>query len=63
MTGFGIANISHQVGGFLGAWLGGLAISNLGSYQLMWWGDIALASLAALCNLPIREARVSLQAA
>jgi predicted MFS family arabinose efflux permease len=50
--------LSHQIGGFLGAWLGGLAISNLGSYDLMWWADIALASLAALCNLPIGEAPV-----
>ncbi|MEC5384999.1 MFS transporter [Uliginosibacterium sp. H3] len=58
---FGLTLLSHQVGGFLGAWLGGLAISNLGSYDLMWWADIALASLAALCNLPIREAPVSRQ--
>lgn len=55
---FGLTLLSHQIGGFLGAWLGGLAISNLGSYDLMWWADIALASLAALCNLPIREAPV-----
>jgi predicted MFS family arabinose efflux permease len=53
---FGLTLLSHQIGGFLGAWLGGLAISRLGNYQVMWWADIALASLAALCNLPIREA-------
>ena len=55
---FGLTLLSHQVGGFLGAWLGGLAISRLGSYDLMWWADIALAAAAALCNLPIREARL-----
>jgi len=55
---FGLTLLSHQIGGFLGAWLGGLAISHLGSYQVMWWGDIALATLAAFCNLPIREALV-----
>jgi predicted MFS family arabinose efflux permease len=51
--------LSHQVGGFLGAWLGGLAITNLGDYTIMWYADAALAALAALCNLPIREARIA----
>lgn len=55
---FGLTLLSHQVGGFLGAWLGGLAISRLGNYDWMWWADIALALLAALLNLPIREARM-----
>ncbi len=55
---FGLTLLSHQTGGFLGAWLGGLAITELGNYDLMWWADIALALLAAALNLPIREARV-----
>ena len=55
---FGMTLLSHQIGGFLGAWLGGLAITRLGDYTWMWWADIALAALAALLNLPIREARV-----
>ncbi len=55
---FGMTLLSHQIGGFLGAWLGGLAITQLGDYTWMWWADIALAALAALLNLPIREARV-----
>lgn len=55
---FGLTLLSHQVGGFFGAWLGGLAITRTGSYDWMWYGDIALASAAALCNLPIREAKV-----
>lgn len=55
---FGLTLLSHQIGGFLGAWLGGLAFVEWGRYDAMWWADIALASLAALCNLPIREERV-----
>ncbi|GAA5165318.1 MFS transporter [Viridibacterium curvum] len=55
---FGLTLLSHQVGGFFGAWLGGLAITRLGDYSVMWWIDIALAATAALCNLPIREAKL-----
>lgn len=55
---FGLTLLSHQIGGFLGAWLGGIAITELGNYNLMWWADIALALLAAVLNLPIREARI-----
>jgi predicted MFS family arabinose efflux permease len=52
---FGLTLLSHQTGGFLGAWLGGLAISHFGDYLWMWYADAALAAGAALCNLPIRE--------
>ena len=52
---FGLTLLSHQIGGFFGAWLGGLAVSSTGSYDWMWYADIALASAAALVNLPIRE--------
>jgi predicted MFS family arabinose efflux permease len=52
---FGLTLLSHQIGGFLGAWLGGVAMAKLGSYQWMWYADIALALFAALINLPIRE--------
>ena len=55
---FGLTLLSHQIGGFLGALLGGLAITRLGDYTWMWWADIALAALAAVLNLPIREAKV-----
>jgi MFS family permease len=54
---FGIALLSHQIGGFLGAWLGGVALKYTGSYDWVWYADIALAIAAALCNLPIREAK------
>ncbi len=55
---FGLTLLSHQVGGFFGAWLGGIAITAQRNYDWMWYADIALATLAALCNLPIREAPV-----
>ena len=55
---FGLTLLSHQIGGFFGAWLGGLAVDNTGSYLWMWYADMALAGVAALVNLPIREARV-----
>lgn len=54
---FGIVMLSHQVGGFLGAWLGGKALEATGSYDWMWLADITLCLFAALIHLPIREAR------
>jgi predicted MFS family arabinose efflux permease len=55
---FGLTLLSHQVGGFLGAYLGGLALTFNGDYQWMWWADIALSAMAALINLPIKEAPI-----
>src|SRR5574343_277720 len=55
---FGLTLLSHQIGGFLGAWLGGLAITQFGDFSWMWYADMALAAAAALVNLPIREAPV-----
>lgn len=55
---FGLTLLSHQTGGFLGAYLGGLAITHFGDFGWMWYADMALAALAALVNLPIREAPV-----
>ena len=54
---FGLVMVTHQVGGFLGAWLGGKAFEANGSYDWMWYADILLAVAAALIHLPIREAR------
>jgi len=59
---FGLTLLSHQIGGFLGAWLGGLAIEATGSYQWMWYADIALALFAAAASLPVREASPKLAA-
>ena len=52
---FGLTLLSHQLGGFFGAWLGGVVMERFGNYSLMWYGDMALALLAAAANLPIRE--------
>ena len=57
---FGLTLLSHQIGGFFGAWLGGVVVVNNGNYLWMWWADIILALSAALVNLPIREDRLAL---
>ncbi len=55
---FGLATFTHQIGGFFGAWLGGIALVSFGDYNWMWYADIVLALLAAFVNLPIREAKL-----
>lgn len=55
---FGMTLLSHQIGGFFGAWLGGVTISRFGDYSWMWYLDIGFALLAAFANLPIREAKL-----
>ena len=52
---FGLVMLTHQVGGFLGAWLGGKVFEATGNYDLVWYVDILLALGAALVHLPIRE--------
>ena len=51
----GIVFFSHQVGAFLGVWLGGLLFDIYGSYDIVWWLSIALGVLAALVHFPIDE--------
>lgn len=53
---FGTVMFSHQIGGFLGAWLGGKVFEYTGAYDWIWYVDILLAIFAALVHLPIREA-------
>src|SRR5581483_4964404 len=53
---FGIVMLSHQVGAFFGAWLGGTVFERTGSYDWLWYMDIMLAIGAALVHMPIREA-------
>ena len=55
---FGLTLLTHQIGGFLGAWLGGLFVDHTGNYAWMWYLDMALALFAALINLPIKEEKV-----
>jgi MFS family permease len=52
---FGFAFFSHQVGGFLGVWLGGVLFERTGSYEVIWWLSIALGVISAIINLPIIE--------
>jgi len=55
---FGVVMLTHQLGGFLGAFLGGKVFDATGSYNWIWYADIALAVGAALIHLPIREAEL-----
>ena len=52
---YGFAFFSHQVGGFLGVWLGGVLYESMGNYQFVWWLSVALGVASALINLPIVE--------
>jgi len=56
---FGIVFFSHQIGGFLGAWLGGYLFDTTGSYDLVWWISVALGLASAALHLPIDEKPVS----
>ena len=60
---FGVVMLSHQVGGFLGAWLGGRVFEATGNYDWVWYIDIVLAAGAALVHIPIKEARLPARAA
>jgi len=51
----GIVFLGHQVGSFVGVWLGGRVYAETGSYDLVWWISVALALLAAVLCLPVRE--------
>ena len=57
---FGISMLSHQVGAFFGAYLGGLAMAEWGNLDAMWIADMVLAGIAALVNLPIKEPAVKM---
>jgi predicted MFS family arabinose efflux permease len=60
---FGLVMLTHQLGGFLGAWLGGRMFEATGSYNVVWYIDIVLAVAASLIHLPIREASLPVRAA
>ncbi|MDH4053083.1 MAG: MFS transporter [Rubrivivax sp.] len=55
----GFVFLSHQVGSFLGAWLGGRLYDLSGSYDIVWWIAVALGLCAALINLPLRETAIA----
>ena len=54
---YGIVFLSHQIGSFLGVWLGGRLYDLTGNYTLVWWVGIGVGAFSALVNLPIRENR------
>ena len=55
----GFVFFSHQIGSFLGVWLGGKLYDTTGSYDIVWWIAVALGIFAALVNLPVRESAIS----
>ena len=60
---FGFVFFSHQVGAFIGVWLGGRLFDTTGSYDVVWWLSVALGVFAAIVHWPIREAPVERQPA
>jgi predicted MFS family arabinose efflux permease len=54
----GFVFLSHQVGSFLGVWLGGLLFDATGSYAIVWWIAVALSVMAVAANLPVRESPI-----
>ncbi len=54
----GFVFLSHQIGSFLGVWMGGLLYDATGSYDVVWWIAVALGVFAALANVPVREAPI-----
>ena len=55
----GVVFLSHQIGSFLGVWLGGKLFDATGSYDVVWWIAVALSGLAVAANLPVRETPIS----
>ncbi len=55
----GFVFLSHQIGSFLGVWLGGKLYDTTGSYDIVWWIAVALGIFAALVNLPVRETAIA----
>jgi predicted MFS family arabinose efflux permease len=57
----GFVFFSHQIGSFMGVWLGGVLYDRTGSYDVVWWLAIALGVFAALVNLPVKETAIQRQ--
>jgi len=60
---YGIVFLSHQLGSFLGVWMGGKFYDLYGSYEAVWWVGVGVGAFSAIVHLPVREARVRMQAA
>ena len=55
---YGIVFLSHQIGGFIGIWLGGRLYDVYGDYTLVWWIGLSVGAFSAIVHLPIRERRL-----
>ena len=60
---YGFVFLSHQIGSFLGVWLGGALYDRFGDYTMVWWVGVGVGAFSALIHLPIREAPARLPAA
>jgi len=58
----GFVFLSHQLGSFMGVWLGGKLYDATGSYDVVWWIAVALGVFAAIINLPVREHAIARRA-
>jgi predicted MFS family arabinose efflux permease len=54
----GLVFLSHQLGSFMGVWLGGKLYDRTGSYDIVWWIAVALGVMAGLANLPVKETAI-----
>ena len=52
---YGVVFLSHQIGGFLGVWLGGMMYDLAGGYTLVWWIGVGVGAFSAVVHLPVRE--------
>ncbi|AWB47261.1 MFS transporter [Gemmobacter aquarius] len=60
---YGVVFLSHQIGGFLGVWLGGMMYDLTGGYSVVWWIGVGVGAFSAVLHLPIRERPLVAQAA
>ena len=56
---YGIVFLSHQIGSFVGVWLGGIFYDMYGSYDLVWWVGIGVGAFSAIIHLPVKESPLS----
>ena len=58
---YGIVFFSHQLGSFVGVWLGGIFYDKYGSYDIVWWVGIGVGAFSALVHLPVKEKPLNLR--
>jgi predicted MFS family arabinose efflux permease len=55
---YGVVFLSHQIGGFMGVWLGGMMYDITGGYTLVWWIGVGVGAFSAIVHLPVKEREV-----